>query len=115
MPARDGKKQLKVWLDVADHQAVQAHAEEAGLTISDLIRTRCAQAPARRSRRRPDVQELHRITGQIGKLGGNVNQLARIAHQTERLPELAALERIRAQLYELADQVDRALGYDSKG
>ena len=112
MASRAGKKQLKVWLDLADHQAVQTHAEAAGLTISDYIRTRCAKAPAKRTRRRPEVKELHRLTGHLGMIGSNVNQLARIANQTGRFPEEDQLKHIRTLLHDMADQIDRALGYD---
>lgn len=111
--ARDGKKQLKIWLSDDEHAALKARAEAEGVTVTDLIRARCLKAPARRKRRGPDVQELHRITAQLGRIGGNVNQLARVANENGRLPTVAMLQDTRAELRTMTSHLAQALGHDS--
>ncbi len=111
---RDGKTQLKIWLDVSEKHALKARAEEAGFpTVTDYIRARCIEAKPRRRRKGPDVKALHRINGQLGKLGGNVNQVATVANDTGRVPELRILRQMHDRLYETTGHIIRALGYGS--
>lgn len=54
------------------------------------------------ARRKPaaDIEALARILGRIGKIGGNINQLARHANQGGDLPSKKALA-------EIADKIDQ--------
>ncbi|MEI9990193.1 MAG: plasmid mobilization relaxosome protein MobC [Rhizomicrobium sp.] len=62
---------------------VEAKAERAGLTPSSYARQILLDAPAPRQVRRPPVErrELARLLGELGKIGGNLNQLAKAANQ----------------------------------
>ena len=110
---RAGKKQLKIWLDTADHLAIKAQAEQAGLTVSDYVRTRCIKVPPKRRRKGPDVKELHRIAGQIGKIGSNLNQLAREANERGRMADFREIQFAREDLKTMTTDLARALGYGS--
>jgi mobilization protein NikA len=73
---------LTVRLSVDERAAVETAAEKAGLTAGSYARQAMLGAPAPRQVRRPPVEkrELARLLGELGKIGGNLNQLARAAN-----------------------------------
>lgn len=74
---------LTVRLSADERAAVDAAAERAGLTAGSYARQAMLGAPAPRQVRRPPVEkrELARLLGELGKIGGNLNQLAKAANQ----------------------------------
>lgn len=66
----------------------------------------------RRARRRPgaDVEALARILGQLGKLGSNINQIARIANTTREIPTANLLAGASAEINAFRRAVEAALG-----
>lgn len=78
-------------------------AEAEGLSVGAFIRKKTIGDPGERFQKRPpaDRAELVRILAQLGKIGSNVNQLARRTNAGEKLagPTLEkALEAIRETL-----------------
>ena len=111
---RDGKTQLKIWLDIPEKEALTVRAEEAGFpSVTDYIRSRCIEAKPKRRRKGPDVKALHRLVGHAGKMGSNINQQTAVANKTGRVAELQELEQIRAELQTMTAHLVRALGYGS--
>lgn len=113
MSTRPGKKHWGIWLTEDEQAAFLARAEEAGLSGADYFRKVCLKTPARRRRKGPDVKELHRLHAALNQIGNNLNQLAAAANAEGWLPQVRELEQMRTQLFDMADQLDRALGYDS--
>ena len=70
---------LPVRLAADERATVDAAAERAGLTVSSYARQAMLGGPAPRavSRKPADRRELVRILGQLGHIGGNLNQLAK--------------------------------------
>jgi hypothetical protein len=70
---------LTVRLSADERTAVDTAAERAGLTPGSYARQTLLGAPAPRQVRRPPVErrELVRLLGELGKIGGNLNQLAK--------------------------------------
>ena len=66
-----------------ERASIDAAAERAGLTSGSYARQTLLGAPAPRQVRRPPVErrELARLLGELGKIGGNLNQLAKAANQ----------------------------------
>ncbi len=66
-------------------------AEEAGLSVGAFIRKRALGDPGERFRKRPpaDRQELTRLLAQLGKVGGNINQIARRINSGDQPPDLS--------------------------
>jgi hypothetical protein len=64
--------------------------------------------------RRPPVErgELARILGELGKIGSNVNQIAKAIHTTRNLPSWSELAEIKADIAVLRAAVIKALGRD---
>lgn len=58
---------------------LEAAAERAGLTVSAYMRHQCLGTPGPRAVRRPPVERaaLAQLLAQLGKVGSNLNQIAR--------------------------------------
>ncbi len=106
--------QLKARFTATELEAVNARAAHTGMTVSDLLRHGVLDnppPPTRLHRRVQCPEELARLLGQVGRIGNNVNQLARIAHagswpDSERITQAVAdIQWMRARLMD-------ALGYD---
>jgi len=70
-------------LSSEERAVIDAKAERADLTTASYIRETLLNAPAPRSVRRPAVEraELARLLAELGKVGSNLNQLAKSANQ----------------------------------
>jgi hypothetical protein len=70
---------LTIRLTPEERAAIDAAAQRAGLTCGSYARQTVLGAPAPRQVRRPPVErkELARLLGELGHVGGNLNQLAR--------------------------------------
>lgn len=106
---RQRVRSVKVALTEDEHATVSAAAQALGLSLSGYARQTLLGEPTPRTRKAAppaDVQALARLLGQLGKVGGNLNQLAKLAHHGHPLPELAqTLAEVRAA----AEQVRQAL------
>jgi hypothetical protein len=91
-------------LNAEELAQLRAAAEAAGLSQADYARQKLIGAPPRSKRKRvgADRVELTRLLAELGKIGSNVNQLARLANQGY----FPAMELLRPALLEL--QVMRA-------
>jgi hypothetical protein len=88
-------------------------AKEAGGfdTMADFIRARCLRTS--RAPRVPlvDRQQLARLLAEAGKIGSNVNQLARVANTHGELPTAAELETIWREVSAIRSALMGALGH----
>ena len=86
-------------------------ADRAGLSFSAFVReSLLGDAGPRAQRRRPaDHKALLRILGQFGKVGGNVNQIARATHSGDQASS-AELKEIRRALEDIRKALYEALG-----
>lgn len=77
------RKPFSVRLSDEERAAVDAAAERAGLETGSYIRQVLLGAPAPRAMRRPQIErkELARLLGELGKIGSNLNQLAKATNQ----------------------------------
>ncbi len=76
---RQRNKTAHIRLTDAEHEALLAAADNSGLTIGAYMRAAALGSPGPRAARKPPVvrEELVRILGQLGKIGSNINQIAR--------------------------------------
>ncbi len=102
---------LPVRLSDDERAVIEAAAERAGLAAGSYARQTLLGAPAPRQVRRPPVErrELARLLGELGKLGGNLNQLARAANSGTVL-DTVEIEAALKGLPALRDAVLAALG-----
>jgi hypothetical protein len=95
-----------------DHAVIDAKAAKAGLKIGPFLRSLALGSPGPRAARRPPVErrELSRLLGQLGKVGSNINQLARGFHQTGVLPGFPEILAAQRDVREMRDALIKALG-----
>ena len=97
-----------------DHAAIDKEASKAGLSLSAYLRTLALGAPGPRAVRRPPVErtELARLLGHIGKLGSNVNQIAKAVNTTRNLPSWSELAAIQQEVAQMRAALLKALNRD---
>lgn len=90
---------------------LNAAAQAVGLTPGSYVRSIVLSAPipAQGKKRPPENKEFARVLGQIGKVGGNLNQMA---HRLSRgdLVKLKEVETARLELTKIRTTLLRVLG-----
>jgi hypothetical protein len=102
---------LTIRLTPDERAAIEAAADRASLTAGSYAREVLLGAPPPRQVRRPVVEKqlLAKLLGELGKVGGNLNQLAKatnqgfVVYQNEILVALGGLRLVR-------DAIMNALG-----
>lgn len=109
---RQRGEHIAVRCTVDERAAIEAAADRAGLTVGAYLRTVALGDAGPRAARRPVVArvELAQVLGQLGKWGGNVNQLARAFNVDGTSPAAAELAAIRAELVAMRTALMGALG-----
>ncbi len=94
-----------------EFKAIAAKADKAGLAIAAFMRAAALGDPGPRAQRRPpaDHKALRQILGHIGRIGNNINQIARALNAEERTSLRDLPEALRAYLV-LRDAIFKALG-----
>ena len=95
-----------------DHAAISEAAARAGLSIGAYLRSLALGNAGPRAVRRPPIErkELARLLGHLGKVGSNINQLARAYNQTGVRPGFPELVAIRQEIGEMRTALMQALG-----
>jgi hypothetical protein len=97
-----------------ERSEIKTRAAQAGLSVGAFLRALALGDPGPRSVRRPPVErtELVRLLGQIGKIGSNINQIAKAIHTTCALPGGPELAAIRKDIETMRAALLGALGRD---
>jgi hypothetical protein len=105
-------KFVAVRLTPAKHAAYEAAAAKAGLSVGAYLRALADGAPGPRAVRRPKVEHvaLAQVLGALGRVGSNVNQLARVANTAGTLPQTATLNEVRQEICLMRTALMKALG-----
>ncbi|MCA9466837.1 MAG: plasmid mobilization relaxosome protein MobC [Nitrospira sp.] len=79
---RQRTKMLSVRFNEQEADALRSLADRAGLSVSSLMRRALLNTPPPRAARRPTVNHkaVAQLLGQLGKIGTNINQLAKQAN-----------------------------------
>lgn len=103
---RRSRLQVGVRLDAVEHEAITTLAEQAGMSMADYLRWSAIgkRARLRRSQESADdvrVRLLRELLGHVGRVGNNVNQIAKAANIAALTgqsvhAEVAALEDFQA-------------------
>jgi hypothetical protein len=102
---------VTIRLTVEERAAIDAAAERAGLKVGSYCRQVLLGAPAPRQVRRPPIErrELARLLGDVGKIGGLLNQLAKASNQGLTIYENEVLTALRG-LKMVREAILKALG-----
>ena len=90
---------------------VSGKADKAGLAVAAFARAASVGDPGPRAQRRPpaDHRVLRQILGEIGRIGNNINQLARARNSGDEVNRSDIAEGIRACL-DIRNVIYEALG-----
>ena len=108
---RQRGQSVKVALTEAERAKIAADAQAAGLSLSGYARAVLLGADTPRTKRAaalPEQQDLARLLAQLGKVGGNLNQLTKLGNQGQLVPP-SALDACLADVRAAAEQVRQAL------
>ena len=112
--AGDAKaKFIAVRCTLDDHAFIGETAAEAGLSIGAFLRTIALGTAGARAVRRPriDREQLAKLLGEIGKLGSNVNQIAKWANTERAPPSFAEIVKMREDIAAMRAEVLKALDH----
>jgi hypothetical protein len=109
-------KIVPIRFSAEQYERLEEKASRAGLSIGTWARTILLGSPGPRAVKRPPVEkaELARLLGAIGKLGGNVNQIAKALNEGRDAPSLAELAEMRSDIAEMRAEIMVALGRRSE-
>lgn len=110
---RKRTKILPVRLTEAEQAALAEHVERTGYSRAALVRYGLFQTPLPRAVPRPTVDHkaVAQLLGELGRLGGNVNQLAK--HANAGRFQANSVELAMRDLLALRTACMKALGYES--
>lgn len=94
-----------------ERAAIAAKADAAGLTLAAYLRAAALGSPGPRARRRLPVSHvaLRQLLGELGRVGNNVNQIARALNSGEAADVVELREALAAYL-QLRNAILAALG-----
>lgn len=97
---------LTIRMNGAEYEAFLQACNQAQLSAADLVRLKCCGREVAKPRRRKslDRQALASALGQLGKIGGNINQVAHAMNIAKGKPDAAA---VAATLLRFEEQITR--------
>jgi len=101
-------------VDDDEASAIRQIADRADLSLADLMRRTLLNATPVRPRHKPKIDRvaLVRLQGELGKIGGNINQLAKYANLGRT--QLASIDLALRDLAELRLPILQALGCEPR-
>ena len=91
---------IRVRASMAEKKRLQASAAEAGLNVSDWIRTRAVGVQPLLRKPNPDREILLRYLAGYGKIGSNLNQISRQLNRKQGTEEFEIPTRMVTQAIE---------------
>ncbi len=104
-------EQLSIRLTKAEKEQLLRDAERAATDLSTLARAQLLNAPIpkRKARKSADHAILAEVLQKLGKIGGNLNQVAKVANSTGSLTHFRDAKLLKNLLEEIRDDVRAAL------
>jgi hypothetical protein len=95
----------------ADREFIAGTAAQAGMSIGAFLRTIALGTAGARAVKRPRIERelLAKLLGEIGKLGSNVNQIAKWANTDRSAPSFAEIVNMREDIATMRADVMKAL------
>ncbi|HEY8126600.1 MAG TPA: plasmid mobilization relaxosome protein MobC, partial [Methylocystis sp.] len=104
-------RRIAVRLTDDDHSFLEQTAKDAGLSVGAFLRTIALGTAGARAVKRPHIERaaLAKLLGEIGKLGSNVNQIARWANTDRAAPSRVEIARMCEDIAAMRAEVMKAL------
>lgn len=96
----------------AQFTTLTERARDRGLAVGAFARAVLLGESGPRAVRRPPVEKeaLARILGELGKVGSNVNQIAKAFNERREVPAMREIEEMRSDLAAMRTAIMTALG-----
>lgn len=106
--------QVLVRLTTEEHADIAAKADRAGMAQAAFLRAAALGTAGPRAQRRPpaDHVALRQLLGELGRVGNNINQIARTLNMGEAA-DLPALNDALAAYLDIRNAIFVALGKDT--
>ena len=105
---------VKVWMSPEQRAYVERQAEAAGVSMSEYMRAAAMAVEPIKRRPQPNINRTlcGQILAELGKIGSNVNQIARALNQlaTLTLEDFKIMRSVDRQLSEMRNALMEALG-----
>ena len=110
-PSENRCETLRVRLTPEEMAQLKRDADIAAVSVSDVARAQLLSAPIpkRRYRKSADHEKLAEVLQQLGKIGTNLNQIAKVANSTGELTHFRNAKLLKNLLEEVRDEVRAAL------
>lgn len=110
-PSENRSEYLRVRLTPEEMEQLRRDADTAAVSVSDVARAQLLNAPIpkRKYRRSIDHERLAEVLQQLGKIGTNLNQLAKVANTNGDLTHVRNVRELKAELEAIRDEVRAAL------
>ena len=111
--ANTKEKFIAVRCTLDDHAFIGETAAQAGMSIGAFLRTVALGTAGARAVKRPRIEreQLAKLLGEIGKLGSNVNQIAKWANTERAPPSFAEIVKMREDIAAMRAEVMKALDH----
>ena len=105
------EKFIAVRCTLDDHAFIGETAAQAGMSIGAFLRTIALGRAGARAVKRPRIEseQLAKLLGEIGKLGSNVNQIAKWANTDRAAPSFAEIMKMREDISAMRAEVMKVL------
>jgi len=114
---RQRGKRVILFTDEAERAEIEARAERSGLSVSGFLRASVFGKDARQpsAAKRPPVEKetLLRLLAELGKVGSNINQIARRVNQDKGF-DAPIFATLYAELKAVNQAILQALGKEAK-
>lgn len=101
---------FNIRLTPSQAERLALESNELGITRGSLIKERVFGHTIVRKKPRSDQIEIRRLVGQIGKIGNNLNQIAKQVNSSNDFNELRNLNRIQIDLMSIRKEALKTLG-----
>lgn len=106
---------VKCHVTKSDKARIDQLAFDAGMTISDLIKLRVLGTEPKRRKASPERAELIKSLADLGRIGGNVNQIARALNSNPNAESDIPKDVISNTLFELRQLSKRLINVIENG
>lgn len=106
---RQRQKVVRARVTADEFDKITADAQAVGLSVGGYLRFLGMRMETPRTKRAaplPESQDLARLVGGLGRIGGNLNQLTKLANQRQIVPP-SALDASLAEVRALTDEIYR--------
>ena len=110
-PSQNLTERLNLRLTPEEMAQLQRDADAAAVDISTIARAQLTNAPIpkRKYRRSADHEKLAEVLQQLGKVGTNLKQIAKVANSNGDLTHFRDAKLLKNLLEEIRDEVRAAL------